>query len=149
VGAGLTGQARRALTITGATVMAVVAACTSGPVALPGSPGPLVTHGGGTASAGLAGSWRRQLVFIDEFGYVHSSETTWTFEPGGDALRAIVTANFTLGVADTAFAQARWRLDGTRVIIDFVAPNPGMITLDVRIEGSRLFLAGQEYQRTG
>ncbi|HEX9563012.1 MAG TPA: hypothetical protein VF981_03545 [Gemmatimonadaceae bacterium] len=130
-------------------LLVLMLACSGDPFTPPGSPGPLGTHGGGTASSGLAGTWRRQLVFIDEFGYVHSSETTWTFATSGDAFRTIVTTNFTLGAADTTFTLARWRLDGTRVIIDFVSPSPGTITLDVRIEGTTLFLAGQAYERSG
>jgi hypothetical protein len=41
----------------------------------------------------------------------------------------------------------RWRTEGTRLVIDFVAPSPGTIVLEWRIEGSSLFLAGQEYLR--
>lgn len=102
--------------------------------------------GGGTnASPAIVGSWQRTIVFFDDFGFLHSSETTWTFETGGLAERSIVTANETLGAADTAFTEARWRLDGTNLIIDFTFPSPGTITLEARVQGTSLFLAGQEY----
>jgi hypothetical protein len=95
----------------------------------------------------IEGTWQRTLVFFDDFGYLHSSETTWRFSPGGQAQRAIVTTNVTLGASDTSLTVARWRLDGTNLIIDFTAPSPGTITLEARVQGTTLFLAGQEYQR--
>lgn len=104
--------------------------------------------GGGTpANSALIGSWQRTIVFFDDFGFMHSSETTWTFETSGLAERSVVTTNVTLGVADTAFTDARWRLDGTNLIIDFTAPASGTITLEARVQGTSLFLAGQEYLR--
>lgn len=103
--------------------------------------------GGGTATPAIVGSWQRTIVFFDDFGFMHSSETTWTFETGGLAERSIVTMNVTLGVSDTAVTEARWRLDGTNLIIDFTAPTPGTITLEARVQGTSLFLAGQEYLR--
>jgi hypothetical protein len=99
------------------------------------------------ATTTIEGTWQRTLVFFDDFGFLHSSETTWTFETGGLAQRMIVTTNVTLGAADTSLTQARWRIDGSNVVIDFTAPTPGTITLEVRVQGTTLFLAGQEYQR--
>ena len=109
--------------------------------------GPLQGGGGPVVSLTIEGTWRRTLVFFDDFGFMHSSETTWTFEVGGTATRSIVTTNVTLGAADTSLTLARWRVDGTNVIIDFTAPSPGTVTLDARVQGTTLFLAGQEYQR--
>lgn len=110
--------------------------------------GTLAGGGGGpAASPAIVGSWQRTIVFFDDFGFMHSSETTWTFEAGGLADRSIVTTNVTLGVSDTAFTEARWRLDGTNLIIDFIAPTSGTITLEARVQGTSLFLAGQEYLR--
>jgi hypothetical protein len=86
-------------------------------------------------------------VFFDEFGFLHTSETTWNFESGGRALRTVVATNVTLGVADTLVSFARWRVSGTTLIIDFTAPSPGSITLEYRLQGTTLFLAGQEYER--
>jgi hypothetical protein len=127
-------------------------ACDYGPVYPVGfrrQPGTLEggTGGGTAASPAIVGAWQRTLVFFDDFGFMHSSETTWTFATGGLAERTIVTRNVTLGAADTAFTEARWRLDGTNLTIDFTAPSPGTITLEARVQGTSLFLAGQEYLR--
>ena len=125
-------------------------ACDYGPVYPVGfrrQPGTLQggTGGSTSSSSAIVGSWQRTLVFFDDFGFMHASETTWTFETGGLAERSIVTTNVTLGVADTAVTEARWRLDGTNLIIDFTAPTPGTVTLEARVQGTSLFLAGQEY----
>ena len=103
--------------------------------------------GGGNTATTIDGTWRRTLVFFDDFGFLHSSETTWSFETGGAATRTVVTTNVTLGAADTSLTTARWRVDGTSVIIDFTTPSPGTITLEVRVQDGTLFLAGQEYER--
>jgi hypothetical protein len=57
----------------------------------------------------------------------------------------IVAINATLGAADTPVTQAWWRLKA-ECVIDPQRP-AGTITLDVRVQGTTLFLAGQEYQR--
>ncbi len=126
-----------------------VTACDVGPTAPVGfrRPDGTLQGGGTTTSPSIAGTWQRTLVFFDEFGFMHSSETTWTFETGGLAERSIVTTNVTLGASDTSFTEARWRIEGTNLIIDFTAPASGTITLEVRLQDSTLFLAGQEYQR--
>ena len=103
--------------------------------------------GGPTSDISITGTWQRTLVFFDEFGFLHSSETTWTFAADGTAERTVVTTNVTLGASDTTFTQARWRVEGTQVIIDFTAPTPGTITLEFFLQGTMLFLAGQEYER--
>lgn len=130
-------------------VMLAAAACDTGPFEPVGRRpiGRLEGGGGATTTTTIEGTWRRTLVFFDDFGFLHSSETTWTFEPGGLAERTVVTSNITLGAADTSLTQARWRVDGANVVIDFTAPSPGTISLEVRVQGTTLFLAGQEYQR--
>ena len=117
------------------------------PVGFRRQPGTLTGgSGGGTnASPAIVGTWQRTLVFFDDFGFMHSSETTWSFETGGLASRSVVATNITLGAADTIVTEARWRLDGTNLVIDFTAPAPGTITLEARVQGTSLFLAGQEY----
>jgi hypothetical protein len=130
-----------------------VTACDTGPVEPVGRRRiSLVTGGGGggggtAASASIVGTWQRTLVFFDDFGFMHSSETTWDFSTGGTAERMVVTTNITLGASDTVFTDARWRLEGTNLIIDFTAPASGTITLEARVQGTSLFLAGQEYLR--
>ena len=130
-------------------VVLTATACDTGPFEPVGRRpiGKLEGGGGATTTTTIEGTWRRTLVFFDDFGFLHSSETTWTFEPGGLAERTVVTSNVTLGAADTSLTAARWRVDGANVVIDFTAPSPGTITLEVRVQGTTLFLAGQEYQR--
>lgn len=130
-------------------VALTLAACDVGPVEPVGRRNVGILQGGGgpTTSTTIEGTWRRTLVFFDDFGFLHSSETTWTFEAGGAALRTVVATNVTLGAADTLVTQANWRIDGSNVVIEFTGPSPGTISLDVRVQGTTLFLAGQEYQR--
>lgn len=132
----------------GSVAALFVLACDYGPYEPVGRReyGPL-QGGGPVASLTIEGTWRRTLVFFDDFGFMHSSETTWRFDAGGSASRTIVTTNVTLGASDSSVTLARWRVDGTNLIIDFTAPSPGTITLDARVQGATLFLAGQEYQR--
>jgi hypothetical protein len=130
--------------------VASIAACDSLPFEPAGSR-PIVGvpagGGGGNTTTSIEGTWQRTLVFFDDFGFLQSSETTWSFETGGAATRTVVTANVTLGAADTSLTTARWRVEGTSVIIDFTSPSPGTITLEVRVQGNTLLLAGQEYER--
>ena len=140
----------RAVLFIASVVAVIVAACDGGPVEPVGFRRPIGTlqgGGGPLVTTTIEGTWRRTLVFFDDFGFFHSSETTWTFDAGGAAQRTVVATNVTLGAADTILTQARWRIDGSNVIIEFLAPSPGTITLYVRVQGTTLFLAGQEYQR--
>ena len=145
----LNARTRGALLLFSATVLTAATACESGPFEPVGRRpiGGLEGSGGPTTTITIEGTWRRTLVFFDDFGFLHSSETTWTFAPSGLAERTVVTTNVTLGAADTSLTQARWRVDGSNVVIDFTAPSPGTIALEVRVLGTTLFLAGQEYQR--
>ena len=140
---------RTRVTLLLTAVMLAATACDTGPFEPVGRRpiGGLQGGGGATTTTTIEGTWRRTLVFFGDFGFLHSSETTWTFETGGLAERTVVTTNVTLGAADTSLTQARWRVDGSNVIIDFTAPSPGTISLEVRVQGTTLFLAGQEYQR--
>lgn len=122
-------------------------ACDSGPVEPVGRRPTGILQGGGANAITIEGTWRRTLVFFDDFGFLHSSETTWTFAAGGSAERTIVTTNITLEESDTTVTTGRWRLDGSNVVIEFEPPGTGTITLEVRVQGTSLFLAGQEYLR--
>lgn len=133
----------------GSVVTLVLSACDYGPYEPVGKRdyGGLAGSGGPAVTTSIEGTWRRTLVFFDDIGFLHSTETTWTFEAGGTASRTSVTTNVAAGVSDTSLTLARWRIEGTNVIIDFTAPSPGSITLSVSVQGTTLFLAGQEYQR--
>jgi hypothetical protein len=102
-----------------------------------------------TTTASLAGTWRHALFFVDDFGFTNSTETTWQFSGDGTALRTIVTRNITLGTSDATITVARWRVSGTRVIIDFVSPTTGTIELAFSVQGNQLILAGQTFTRVG
>ena len=130
-------------------VTLVLSACDYGPYEPVGRRdyGLVAGSGGPAVTTTIEGTWRRTLVFFDDFGFLHSTETTWTFEAGGTASRTSVTTNVAAGISDTSLTLARWRIEGTTVIIDFTAPSPGTITLSVIVQGTTLFLAGQEYQR--
>ena len=145
----LNSQTRGALLLLVLPTILTATACESGPFEPVGRRpiGGLQGGGGPTTTITIEGTWRRTLVFFDDFGFMHSSETTWTFATSGLAERTVVTTNITLGVADTSLTQARWRVDGSNVIIDFTTPSPGTVSLEVRVQGATLFLAGQEYQR--
>jgi len=122
------------------------------------------TGGGGAPTGTLAieGTWQRTIETFDEFGFVNITETTWVFEPDGDAIETIIEAN--ANVADTVVSIGRWRVvvtntgvtmtpfpttaPDTSLVIDFTSP-PGQVILDARVSpsGNVLFLGGQEYFR--
>jgi hypothetical protein len=133
-------------------VLLVVLACTLAACDGPGVVDPRhpVIAGvgtGGSVSASVTGAWRRTLFFVDEFGFAHSSETTWEFRQEGTAVRTVVARNHTLGIADVIVTVARWRTEGTQLRIEFVSPQPGQITLEFRLVGTQLFLAGETFDR--
>lgn len=105
------------------------------------------TAGQNALAARLVGTWRRTLFFFDEFGFAHSSETTWQFQADGSALRVQVTRNLSLFLSDASVTVARWRVEGTSLHITFVSPQPGEATFALRIEGRQLFLNGEQYER--
>jgi hypothetical protein len=107
-----------------------------------------VAFGGATnASAALAGTWSRRLLFLDDNGFANGTETTWGFNADGTATRVTVTANFTLGLSDTQIATATWRVEGTVVRIEWLTPVQGSVALEFRVAGSQLTLAGQVFTR--
>jgi len=140
---------RNRLMLFGSVVTLVLSACDYGPYEPVGKRdyGVLAGTGGPAVTTSIEGTWRRTLVFFDDFGFLHSTETTWTFVAGGSATRTSVTTNVAAGISDTSVTVARWRVEGTNVIIDFTSPSPGTTTLSVSVQGTTLFLAGQEYQR--
>ena len=97
----------------------------------------------------IEGTWRRIVVRQDEFGFVNSEETTWTFEPDGDALQVLVVANASLGVADTTVNIGRWAMDSVTLVVDFTQPPQGRVIMAAAVGpgGQTLFLGGQEYLR--
>lgn len=105
--------------------------------------------GGGSAASAIVGTWRRTIYFIDDSGYAHSSETSWQFAADGAAVRVQVTRNLTFGIADVLVSAGRYRLEGTRIVIDLVTPVPSQLTYEVRRTGTQLEIAGEPYLLVG
>ena len=116
------------------------------------STGPLIraTTGGGAASStanALVGTWQRVVLFRDDLGFPHSSETTWRFDASGAVTRLVVTRDLASGFADAVVATGRWRVDGSTLVVTFDPPVGGETRLDVRVSGDTLFLASQPFLR--
>ena len=97
--------------------------------------------------AALLGSWWRILLFTDDDGTAHASETTWRFEADGDATRTVVATNLTYGFFDTVVAGARWRTEGGAVVITFVAPDSGTVRFAYRVRADTLVLDTRAFVR--
>ena len=110
---------------------------------------PLIGVGAGSSALqrSLVGSWQRSFFFLDNLGFVRSSETHWQFAADGTAVRAVIARNFTAGISDVTIATALWQVQGTSVRIDFLTPSPGTVQLEARIQSDTLYLAGQAYAR--
>lgn len=115
----------------------------------PGITGPRGTPPGQTVrDAALVGSWWRILLFTDEDGTAHASETTWRFDSGGSASRTVVATNLTFGFFDTVVANARWHTEsGGTVVITFVAPDSGTVRFAYRISRDTLVLDTRAFLR--
>ena len=98
-------------------------------------------------SRDIVGTWQRTIAFIDEFGMLNRTVTTWTFESAGGALRQEIIANVTLGIADTVLTTGEWRADSAFVFITFRQPTPSQLRIDALVQGNLLFLGGQEFRR--
>ena len=106
-----------------------------------------IVGGSDSAPPNIVGTWKRDITFIDEYGFVNNFETIWTFEAAGAAIRNDITENVTLVVADTAITTGFWRFDGPLVVINFMQPTPGQLRMDVLVQGNVMTLGGQVYQR--
>jgi hypothetical protein len=117
----------------------------------PGVVGPTTTRltriGATNPASALVGTWRRAVFFLDDFNYSRSSETTYQFAADGAAVRVQVARNYTLGLADILVSAGRWRLEGSRLVIDFVSPSTFQLALDMRLVGDQLDLGGQVFLR--
>ena len=122
------------------------AACDGPGVAGPAG-GRVARVGGANPVLALVGSWRRVIFFLDDFNYARSSETTFQFNTDGSVVRVQVARNHTLGLADVVVSTGLWRMDGAKVVLDFVTPTKFQLSLDARIVGDQLELAGQTYLR--
>lgn len=131
-----------------AITLLVVAACVGGERSTTGVTGPPGGPSGPVErDAVLLGSWWRILVFTDEDGTAHSSETIWRFDADGEASRTVVATNLTYGFFDTVVAGARWRTEGGDVVITFVAPNSGTVRFAYRVSADTLLLDTRAFLR--
>ena len=138
----------RAIFLFFAASFAVIAANACGTSSL--GPGDLqkgAVSGIDSASQQIAGTWRRLVTYIDEYGLVNSRETIWAFEPTGTAVGTSIIASVSLGTADTTITTGQWRLEGGLVVIDFLSPTPGQTRMDAIVQGNVLFLGGDQYLR--
>lgn len=109
----------------------------------------IATTGGVSASQAIVGTWRRTVYFVDDFGFSRSTETSWQFGADGTAARAQIARNYTVGLVDVLVSAGRYRVEGTRVVIDLVSPTPTQLAYEVRRTGNELELAGQVYVLVG
>jgi hypothetical protein len=105
--------------------------------------------GNGPASrdAVLVGSWWRIVLFTDDHGTSHASETTWQFAASGSATRTVVATNLTFGFFDTVVAQASWRTEGGDVVITYDSPGSGTARFAYRVRDDTLLLESQAFVR--
>jgi hypothetical protein len=134
--------------VAGAVLLALCMGCTGGRE-LPTGTRPLGQAGSPSASSSLVGTWRRILFFNDVSGAALSSETVWTFRGDGTATRVVIARNYTAGTADQLTASARWAVEGTTLVVTFLAPDPGTARFPFQVDGAVLVLAGQAYNRQG
>jgi len=109
------------------------------------------TVGGTTTSAdpnvALVGTWRRTVIFVDEFGDSRSIETTWQFAGDGSAARTIVTTNLTLQTSEVVVTRARWRIQESSIVLEFTDPLSAPILVDFLILDDELILGGELFTR--
>lgn len=105
--------------------------------------------GGGPASrdAVLVGSWWRIVLFTDDHGTSHASETTWQFAASGSATRTVVATNLTFGFFDTVVTQASWRTEGGEVVITYDSPGSGTARFAYSIRDDTLLLDTRAFVR--
>ena len=108
---------------------------------------PTAVSGGTTLNAQLVGTWRRAVFFFDGNGIPRSSETIWTFRGDGSATRTVIARNFADGIADAITVDARWRVEAGVLVITF-SSDGSTTRLSYRVEGTKLFLESQQFDRT-
>jgi hypothetical protein len=120
-----------------------------GGIAGPNRGAPFVFGGQSAASADTAvlGSWTRTVTAIDETGAPRISETVWTFNSDGSAVRSMITRDAFGGLVDRQEAFGRWTVEGNQVVIDFSAPFTGRVPLPFQRSGETLVLGGQTFIR--
>jgi hypothetical protein len=137
-------------------VAALTAACAGEPTTITGTigaprpPNPGTSGSGSTASSldsRLVGRWSRTLIFQDNVGAVHASRTSWRFGADAMATRAVVATNLTFGMVDSVVTYARWRTEGSSVVLTYLPEGRGTVRFDYLLQGSTLILGGIGFER--
>ncbi len=107
---------------------------------------------GSTASPSvLHGSWLRTVSFHGTDGSLHLSETRWTFESSGTAVRVVTTINVTFGLSDAVATIARWRAERGLLVLEFLPPASGTARFTWQVReltgGTQLILDGLVFRR--
>lgn len=132
-----------------AMVIAAAAGCGGerSQVGITGPPGSTQGPGPAERDGVLVGSWWRIVLFTDDDGTAHASETTWRFTTDGAASRTVVASNLTYGFFDTVRADAQWYTEGGEVVITFIAPNSGTVRFAYRVSADTLMLDSRAFLR--
>ena len=149
----MTRAARRApmLAALAATVLAPLACFNeSGPQSATGPK--IVGFGGGTGGtndgtqSSLVGSWSNTVVTTDSTG-TRSTQTVWTFRADGTARRTTMITDAFTGVTTSSSVDALWQTNDSTLLVTFVPPAVGSISLDIQIAGTTLLINGVEFTR--
>jgi hypothetical protein len=108
------------------------------------------TDQSGTTSAQdstLVGNWTRLVLYDDEAGNLLGSRTTWTFSSDGNAVKTVVSTNFTEGLIDSTFALARWTTANGQVTVSFTEAGAGTVTFPYAVAGTLLTLGTLDFAR--
>ncbi|HUF31502.1 MAG TPA: hypothetical protein VMM77_12695 [Gemmatimonadaceae bacterium] len=95
----------------------------------------------------LVGSWWRIVLFTDDNGASHASETTWRFTGEGSATRTVVATNLTFGFFDTVVAHASWHTEGGTVVITYKSPDSGTVRFAYHVGDDTLLLDTRAFVR--
>ena len=162
IGTGRTAVRRRARLVRfglGAAVLvsaAFAAGCSGEPTTITGTIGAPRPVNPGTSGSGattgsldtrLIGRWSRTVLFQDNVGAVHASRTSWRFGADAIATRAVVASNLTFGIVDSVVTAARWRTEGSAVVVTYLPEGTGSARFDYFLQGTTLILGGLGFQR--
>jgi hypothetical protein len=101
----------------------------------------------GSLDTRLIGRWSRTVLFQDNLGAVHASRTSWRFGADAIATRAVVASNLTFGIVDSVVTVARWRTEGSAVVVTYLPEGTGSARFDYLLQGTTLILGGLGFQR--